>query len=491
MTVKQYNPNEDKKHQKSGVTDNNSAHIETVTVAISDKNDESESINSANTNIGFISLGCPKNLVDSERILTELRTDGYNIIPSYENAALVIVNTCGFIDSAVQESLETIGEALNENGKVLVTGCLGAKEDQIRQVHPKVLEITGPHSYEAVLAQVHKYVPKPAYNPYTSLVPKQGIKLTPKHYAYLKISEGCDHRCTFCIIPSMRGDLESRPIANILDEAQRLVDAGVKELLVVSQDTSAYALDKNNPQKSKTVFWNGMPIKNDLLTLCEQLGKLGIWVRMHYVYPYPHVDKLIPLMAEGKILPYLDIPLQHASPKILKAMKRPGSIDRTLNRIKSWREICPELTLRSTFIVGFPGETEEDFQMLLDFIEEAQLDRVGCFKFSPVEGAPATEMAEQVSEEVKEERFHRFMQLQQKISTERLQMKVGKTITVIIDEVDEQGIISRSQADAPEIDGLVYINEKPPINIQPGMLVKVKVTHSDEYDLWAEFIELA
>lgn len=367
-------------------------------------------------NIGFISLGCPKNLVDSERILTELRSDGYNIIPSYENADLVIVNTCGFIDSAVQESLEAIGEALEENGKVIVTGCLGAKEDRIREVHPKVLEVTGPHSYEAVMQQVHKYVPKPAYNPYVNLVPKQGVKLTPKHYAYLKISEGCDHRCTFCIIPSMRGDLDSRSITQVLDEAKRLVEAGVKEILVVSQDTSAYALDRSKEEQNKTVFWNGMPIKNNLISLCEQLGKLGVWVRLHYVYPYPHVDQLIPLMAEGKILPYLDIPLQHASPKILKAMKRPGSIERTLERIKKWREICPDLTLRSTFIVGFPGESEEDFQLLLDFLKEAQLDRVGCFKFSPVEGAIATEMPDQVPEEVKEARFHRFMQLQQEIS---------------------------------------------------------------------------
>lgn len=355
-------------------------------------------------NIGFISLGCPKNLVDSERILTELRSDGYNIIPSYENADLVIVNTCGFIDSAVQESLEAIGEALEENGKVIVTGCLGAKEDRIREVHPKVLEVTGPHSYEAVMQQVHKYVPKPAYNPYVNLVPKQGVKLTPKHYAYLKISEGCDHRCTFCIIPSMRGDLDSRSITQVLDEAKRLVEAGVKEILVVSQDTSAYALDRSKEEQNKTVFWNGMPIKNNLISLCEQLGKLGVWVRLHYVYPYPHVDQLIPLMAEGKILPYLDIPLQHASPKILKAMKRPGSIERTLERIKKWREICPDLTLRSTFIVGFPGESEEDFQLLLDFLKEAQLDRVGCFKFSPVEGAIATEMPDQVPEEVKEAR---------------------------------------------------------------------------------------
>lgn len=435
--------------------------------------------------IGFVSLGCPKNLVDSERILTELRTDGYNIVPSYENVDLVIVNTCGFIDSAVQESLEAIGEALEENGRVIVTGCLGAKEDQIREVHPKVLEVSGPHSYETVMAQVHKYVPKPTHSPYTSLVPKQGIKLTPKHYAYLKISEGCDHRCTFCIIPSMRGNLESRSITQVLDEAKRLAEAGVKELLVVSQDTSAYSMDlKRQEGGVKTAFWNGIPIKNDLMMLCKQLGKLGIWVRLHYVYPYPHVDDLIPLMADGTLLPYLDIPLQHASPKILKAMKRPGSIDRTLERIKQWREICPDLTLRSTFIVGFPGETEEDFQLLLDFLKEAQLDRVGCFKFSPVEGAPATEMADQVPEDVKEERFHRFMQLQQEISANRLKQKIGKTLDVLVDEIDEEGIIGRSKADAPEVDGLVYVDNLSGINVKVGDVIKVTITNSDEYDLW-------
>lgn len=446
---------------------------------------ENKFMQKSTPNIGFVSLGCPKNLVDSERILTELRTDGYNIVPSYENVDLVIVNTCGFIDSAVQESLEAIGEALEENGRVIVTGCLGAKEDQIRQVHPKVLEVSGPHSYEAVMAQVHKYVPKPEHNPYTSLVPKQGVKLTPKHYAYLKISEGCDHRCTFCIIPSLRGDLESRSITQVLDEAKRLADAGVKELLVVSQDTSAYAMDTQRKEGGvKTAFWNGMPIKNDLMTLCKQLGKLGIWVRLHYVYPYPHVDDLIPLMAEGLLLPYLDIPLQHASPKILKAMKRPGKIDRTLERIKQWREICPDLTLRSTFIVGFPGETEEDFQMLLDFLKEAQLDRVGCFKFSPVEGAPATEMADQVPEEVKEERFHRFMQLQQEISAERLKQKIGQTLDVIVDEIDDEGIIGRTKADAPEVDGLVYIENLSGTPVKVGEFIKVTITHSDEYDLW-------
>jgi len=352
--------------------------------------------------------------------------------------------------------LEAIGEALEENGKVIVTGCLGAKEDQIRQVHPKVLEVSGPHSYETVMTQVHKYVPKPAYNPYESLMPAQGVKLTPKHYAYLKISEGCDHRCTFCIIPSMRGDLDSRPITQVLDEAKRLVDAGVKELLIVSQDTSAYALDQTKENQNKTVFWNGMPIKNNLISLCQQLGNLGVWVRLHYVYPYPHVDELIPLMAAGKLLPYLDIPLQHASPKILKAMKRPGKIDRTLERIKQWREICPELTLRSTFIVGFPGETEEDFQILLDFLKEAQLDRVGCFKFSPAQG----------------------------ISSARLQQKSGKTLAVIVDEINEEGIIGRSMADAPEIDGVVYVENQSQSAVNIGDIISVTITEADEYDLW-------
>lgn len=432
--------------------------------------------------IGFVSLGCPKNLVDSERILTELRTAGYQVVPRYDHADLVIVNTCGFIDSAVQESLEAIGEALNENGKVIVTGCLGAKENQIREVHPKVLEITGPHSYEQVLAHVHKYVPKPEYNPYTSLLPEQGIKLTPKHYAYLKISEGCNHHCTFCIIPSLRGSLESRDIGSVLDEAKRLVNSGVKELLVISQDTSAYGVDV----KQRTGFWHGQPVKTSLVSLCEQLASLGVWVRLHYVYPYPHVDDVIPLMAAGKILPYLDIPLQHASPKILKLMKRPGSVERTLDRIKKWREICPELTLRSTFIVGFPGETEEDFQLLLDFLTDAKLDRVGCFKYSPVEGAEANKLADQVAEELKEQRFHRFMQLQQQISAQRLQDKIGRQLLVIIDQVDAEGAIGRSMSDAPEIDGLVYLNGQT--RLKAGDIVRVKIDNADEYDLWASLI---
>lgn len=432
--------------------------------------------------IGFVSLGCPKNLVDSERILTELRNDGYQVVPRYDDAELVIVNTCGFIDSAVQESLEAIGEALSENGKVIVTGCLGANENRIRQVHPKVLEISGPHSYEQVLAHVHHYVPKPEHHPFTSLTPSLGVKLTPKHYAYLKISEGCDHRCTFCIIPSMRGDLASRPIGEVLDEAKRLVDAGVKELLVISQDTSAYGADV----KHRTGFWNGQPVKTSMVSLCEQLANLGVWVRLHYVYPYPHVDDLIPLMAAGKILPYLDIPLQHASPKILKLMKRPGAVERTLERIKRWREICPQLTLRSTFIVGFPGETEEDFQLLLDFLQQANLDRVGCFKYSPVAGAAANELPDQIPEEVKEERYHRFMQLQQQISATRLQNKIGHELLVLIDEVDAEGAIGRSMADAPEIDGAVYLNGETGVNV--GDVVNVKIENADEYDLWGSKI---
>ncbi len=429
-----------------------------------------------------MSLGCPKNLVDSERILTQLRTEGYDVVPSYDDAELVVVNTCGFIDSAVQESLEAIGEALAENGKVIVTGCLGAKENQIREIHPKVLEITGPHAYEEVLGHVHKYVAKPTHNPFTSLVPAHGVKLTPRHYAYLKISEGCNHRCTFCIIPSMRGDLVSRPIGEVLAEAKRLKEAGVKEILVISQDTSAYGVDV----KHRTGFYDGMPVKTSMVALCEELAKLDIWVRLHYVYPYPHVDDVIPLMRDGKVLPYLDIPLQHASPRILKLMKRPGTVERTLERIQKWREICPEITLRSTFIVGFPGETEEEFQMLLDFIDKAELDRVGCFKYSPVEGAKANELPDPVPEDVQEERFQRFMELQQQVSIRKLARKVGKEMTVLIDEVDEEGATGRSFADAPEIDGLVYLNGET--DLKPGDLVKVRIDEADEYDLWASLI---
>ena len=433
--------------------------------------------------VGFVSLGCPKNLVDSERILTQLRTEGYDVVPSYDDAELVVVNTCGFIDSAVQESLEAIGEALAENGKVIVTGCLGAKENQIREIHPKVLEITGPHAYEEVLGHVHKYVEKPTHNPFTSLVPAHGVKLTPRHYAYLKISEGCNHRCTFCIIPSMRGDLVSRPIGEVLAEAKRLKEAGVKEILVISQDTSAYGVDV----KHRTGFYDGMPVKTSMVALCEELAKLDIWVRLHYVYPYPHVDDVIPLMRDGKVLPYLDIPLQHASPRILKLMKRPGTVERTLERIQKWREICPEITLRSTFIVGFPGETEEEFQMLLDFIDKAELDRVGCFKYSPVEGAKANELPDPVPEDVQEERFQRFMELQQQVSVRKLARKVGKEMTVLIDEVDEEGATGRSFADAPEIDGLVYLNGET--GLKPGDLVKVRIDEADEYDLWASLVD--
>ncbi|WP_068976680.1 MULTISPECIES: 30S ribosomal protein S12 methylthiotransferase RimO [Aeromonas] len=432
--------------------------------------------------VGFVSLGCPKNLVDSERILTQLRTEGYDVVPSYDDAELVVVNTCGFIDSAVQESLEAIGEALAENGKVIVTGCLGAKENQIREIHPKVLEITGPHAYEEVLGHVHKYVAKPEHNPFTSLVPAHGVKLTPRHYAYLKISEGCNHRCTFCIIPSMRGDLVSRPIGEVLAEAKRLKEAGVKEILVISQDTSAYGVDV----KHRTGFYDGMPVKTSMVALCEELAKLDIWVRLHYVYPYPHVDDVIPLMRDGKVLPYLDIPLQHASPRILKLMKRPGTVERTLERIQKWREICPEITLRSTFIVGFPGETEEEFQMLLDFIDKAELDRVGCFKYSPVEGALANELPDPVPVEVQEERFQRFMELQQQVSIRKLARRVGKEMMVLIDEVDEEGATGRSFADAPEIDGLVYLNGET--SLKPGDMVKVRIDESDEYDLWASLI---
>ena len=433
--------------------------------------------------VGFVSLGCPKNLVDSERILTQLRTEGYDVVPSYDDAELVVVNTCGFIDSAVQESLEAIGEALAENGKVIVTGCLGAKENQIREIHPKVLEITGPHAYEEVLGHVHKYVEKPTHNPFTSLVPAHGVKLTPRHYAYLKISEGCNHRCTFCIIPSMRGDLVSRPIGEVLAEAKRLKEAGVKEILVISQDTSAYGVDV----KHRTGFYDGMLVKTSMVALCEELAKLDIWVRLHYVYPYPHVDDVIPLMRDGKVLPYLDIPLQHASPRILKLMKRPGTVERTLERIQKWREICPEITLRSTFIVGFPGETEEEFQMLLDFIDKAELDRVGCFKYSPVDGAKANELPDPVPEDVQEERFQRFMELQQQVSVRKLARKVGQEMTVLIDEVDEEGATGRSFADAPEIDGLVYLNGET--DLKPGDLVKVRIDEADEYDLWASLVK--
>ena len=433
--------------------------------------------------VGFVSLGCPKALVDSERILTQLRTEGYLIVPDYHNADVVVVNTCGFIDSAKAESLDAIGEAIAENGRVIVTGCMGVDESVIRAVHPSVLAVTGPQQYEQVVRAVHEAAPpNPLHDPFTDLVPPQGIKLTPRHYAYLKISEGCNHRCSFCIIPSMRGDLVSRPVGDVLDEAQRLARAGVNELLVISQDTSAYGVDV----KYRSGFWNGRPVKTRMTELCSALSELGIWVRLHYVYPYPNVDEVIPLMAEGKILPYLDIPFQHASPRILKAMKRPAFEDRTMARIHRWREQCPDITLRSTFIVGFPGETESEFQYLLDWMSEAQLDRVGCFQYSPVEGAFANALEGAVPDEIKQERYDRFMAHQQAISTERLARKVGKEFDVLIDEVDDEGAVGRSSADAPEIDGSVFVDSAAPL--KPGDMVRVRVTDSDEYDLWAEKI---
>ena len=426
--------------------------------------------------IGFVSLGCPKALVDSEQILTQLRAEGYDIVPQYENANLVVVNTCGFIDSAIEESLDAIGEALTNNGRVIVTGCLGAKSDVIKQAHPSVLAVTGPHARDEVLAAVHEHLP-PRHDPYTSLIPPGGIKLTPRHYAYLKISEGCNHRCTFCIIPSMRGDLVSRPISDVMTEAQSLVEAGVKELLVISQDTSAYGVDL----KYRTGFYEGRPLRTRLLELAKALGELGIWIRLHYVYPYPNVDDLIPLMAEGKILPYLDIPLQHASRSVLRAMKRPADAENVLRRIEQWRAICPTITLRSTFIVGFPGETEQDFEELLDFLRAAQLDRVGAFTYSAVDGATANALPNAVPEEVKEDRLARFMETQEAISAAKLRAKVGQTIDVMIDHVDKHHLIGRSSADAPEIDGVVYIETKE--HIAPGTIVKVKVSSTTEHDL--------
>jgi SSU ribosomal protein S12P methylthiotransferase (EC 2.-.-.-) len=436
--------------------------------------------------VGFVSLGCPKALVDSERILTQLRSDGYEVVPSYDQADLVVVNTCGFIDAAKAESLEAIGEALNENGKVIVTGCMGAQADEITNIHPQVLAVTGPQQYEQVVGAVHQYLPKPErkHEPFIDLVPPQGIKLTPRHYAYLKISEGCNHRCTFCIIPSLRGDLVSRPVGDVMDEAERLVNAGVQELLVVSQDTSAYGVDT----KYRTGFWQGRPLKTRMKELCEAMGDLGAWVRLHYVYPYPHVDDVIPLMAEGKILPYLDIPFQHAHPDVLRAMKRPAASEKTLDRINAWRDICPDITLRSTFIVGFPGETDAQFEYLLDFLDEAQLDRVGCFTYSPVEGATANAIHPAVPEEVKEERLARFMEKQAAISARKLQQKIGRELEVLIDEVGLDGSIGRTQADAPEIDGQIYLLDD--VDVKPGDRVRVRVTDADEHDLWGERIKL-
>ncbi len=429
--------------------------------------------------VGFVSLGCPKATVDSEHILTRLRAEGYLISGSYQDADLVVVNTCGFIDSAVVESLDAIGEALVKNGKVIVTGCLGAKGDVVKQAHPSVLAVTGPHATDEVMAAVHQHLPR-LHDPYTDLVPPQGIRLTPKHFAYVKISEGCNHRCTFCIIPSMRGDLVSRPVGDVMQEAQNLVNAGVRELLVISQDTSAYGVDI----KYRTGFWGGKPLKSRMTELAAAMGELGAWVRLHYVYPYPHVDEVIPLMAQGKILPYLDIPFQHANQRILKLMKRPASSENVLARIRQWREICPDLTLRSTFIVGFPGETEEEFEELLDFLEEAQLDRVGAFAYSPVDGAVANALPDHIPPEVQQERLARLMLLQEEISVERLQRKIGKTITVLVDEVDEDGAVARSSADAPEIDGVVYVDNGQ--QLCAGDFVEVRITDSDEHDLWAE-----
>ena len=429
--------------------------------------------------VGFVSLGCPKALVDSEQIITQLRAEGYEISPSYNDANLVVINTCGFIDSAIEESLETIGDALGENGKVIVTGCLGAKGDIVKKTYPNVLAVTGPHSLQETMDAVHAHLP-PQHDPYTSLIPPQGVKLTPQHYAYLKISEGCNHRCSFCIIPALRGDLVSRPVNDVLQEAQNLVTAGVKELLVISQDTSAYGVDT----KYKTEFWNGRPVKTRFQDLVTMLSELDAWVRLHYVYPYPHVDAIIPLMAQGKLLPYLDIPFQHASPRILKAMKRPASSENVLERLARWRDICPDIAIRSTFIVGFPGETERDFEELLEFLEQAQLDRVGCFKYSAVEGAKANELPDPVDEGIKQDRLDLFMQVQEQISRAKLSHKVGQELTVLVDEVSEQEILARSKYDAPEVDGLVIIQED--LDVSPGNTLRVTVTDSTEHDLFAK-----
>ncbi|PJE16907.1 30S ribosomal protein S12 methylthiotransferase RimO [Legionella sp.] len=432
-----------------------------------------------NHRVGFVSLGCPKALVDSERIITQLRAQGYDLVSNYQDAGIVVVNTCGFIDAAVTESLDTIKEAMAENGRVIVTGCLGAKADLIREACPEVLHISGAHAYEEVVRAVHQHLPPPA-DPFTQLVPPQGIKLTPRHYAYLKISEGCNQKCTFCIIPTMRGKLQSYPLTQVLTEAKRLKEAGVQELLVISQDTSAYGVDT----RYQPVEWQGQTIKTQFYDLCQQLGELGIWVRLHYVYPYPHVDEIIPLMRDGLILPYLDIPLQHANSRVLKAMKRPASSENTLARIAQWREICPDITLRSTFIVGFPGETEEEFEELLDFLQDARLDRVGCFQYSPVEGAKANDLPNPVPEALKEERYHRFMQIQADISRDKLEAKIGSRQTVLVDEINDEQIIARSKSDAPEIDGLVFL--PPTENIKVGERIEVVITDSDDYDLYAE-----
>ena len=435
----------------------------------------------ASPKVGFVSLGCPKALVDSERILTQLKVEGYDLVQTYDDADVVVVNTCGFIDSAVAESLDTIGEAMAENGKVIVTGCLGKRADLIREAHPGVLSISGPQDYASVLDAVHTALP-PKHDPFLDLLPDYGLKLTPKHYAYLKISEGCNHRCTFCIIPSMRGNLVSRPVDEVLREAEKLVRGGVKELLVVSQDTSAYGSDLKYAPR----LWRTGMYETRMKALCEGLSELGVWTRLHYVYPYPHVDDVIPLMADGRILPYLDIPFQHASPRILKSMKRPGAVEKTLERIHSWRSLCPELTIRSTFIVGFPGETEQEFETLLDFLDEAQLDRVGAFAYSPVTGARANDLPDPVPEELKQERLARFMERQAGISAARLEAKVGTVQTCLVDAIDGELAIARSRADAPEIDGLVQIQDGREAGLRPGEFVQVRIMGSDEHDLYGE-----
>jgi ribosomal protein S12 methylthiotransferase len=432
--------------------------------------------------VGFVSLGCPKALVDSERILTQLRAEGYLISGTYDKADLVVVNTCGFIDAAVEESLDAIGEALAENGRVIVTGCLGAKGTVVKDAHPQVLAVTGPHATDEVMRVVHAHLPKP-HDPFVDLVPAHGIKLTPKHYAYLKISEGCNHRCTFCIIPSMRGDLVSRPVGEVMQEAESLVKSGAKELLVISQDTSAYGVDV----KYRTGFWGGKPLKTRMAELTRALGELGAWVRLHYVYPYPHVDDIVPLMAEGKVLPYLDVPFQHASARILKLMKRPANAENNLERIRAWRKACPDITIRSTFIAGFPGETEAEFEELLQFLEEAQLDRVGCFAYSPVEGAAANALPDPVPDEVREERRARFMAVQEKISARRLQQKVGRTLDVLVDEAGGDAAQGRSSADAPEIDGVVHIRKAG--GLKPGDFARVRIIRADAHDLHGERVD--
>ena len=431
--------------------------------------------------VGFVSLGCPKALVDSERIITHLRSEGYEIAPDYDGADVVVVNTCGFLDSAKQESLDAIGEAMTANGRVIVTGCFGVEESRIREAHPGVLAVTGPHQYEQVVGAVHDAVP-PLHDPYLDLVPPEGLHLTPRHYAYLKISEGCNNRCSFCIIPSLRGDLASRPANHVLAEAEKLVKAGVKELLVISQDTSAYGLDLKYAESP----WKGRNVKARFLDLARELGDFGAWVRLHYVYPYPHVDDVIPLMAEGKILPYLDIPFQHASPTVLKAMRRPAAQEKTAERIRRWREVCPDLAIRSTFIVGFPGETDADFAQLLDWIKDASINRAGCFKYEPVAGAKANDLPGAVPEEVKEERWHRFMAAQKEVSARLLAARAGETIDVLIDEVDGEGAIGRSKWDAPEIDGSVFLDGET--SLEPGSIVRARVTGADDYDLTAEIV---